>query len=78
MEHLWKHFESLVYHVKNMNREMLKDKILAAFEYLKRNVPNKSFFKFEGGKRKKKRKLMNSILFQIVSHNFSMSHPYHK
>lgn len=34
-----------------MNREMFKDKILVVFEYLKRNVPNKLFFKFEGGKK---------------------------
>lgn len=51
MEYLWKHFQSLVCHVKNTNREMLKDKILVAFEYMKRNVPNKFFFKF-GGKKK--------------------------
>lgn len=83
MGYLWKHFQSLVYHVKNTNREMLKDKILVAFEYLKRNVPNKLFFKFErlrkkNVEKKNENKLMNSILFQIMSHNFSMSHPYHE
>lgn len=62
MEHLWKHFQSLVCHVKNTNREMLKDKIHVAFEYLKRNVPNKLFFKFEGGKKKNVEKKMRRNL----------------
>lgn len=58
-----------MYHVKNTNREMLKDKILVAFEYLKRNVPNKLFFKFEGGKKKnvEKKNVKNTYEFDSFS-----------
>lgn len=48
---------------------MLKDKILVAFEYLKRNVPNKLFFKFEGGKKKnvEKKNVKNTYEFDSFS-----------
>lgn len=46
-----------------------KDKILVAFEYLKRNVPNKLFFKFEGGKKKnvEKKNVKNTYEFDSFS-----------